>query len=131
MALYLNKKELVHRISNGFLSHNGYINGELYNIYKKNDIDIDEIGNMRFLKCILAIIDSMDEEGLEIYPKNLRGSRLRDIREKRGKSAGWVAVMAGISKTTVYDIENGLTVPRKTTLGKIAKVLHVTIEELG
>lgn len=131
MALYINKKEAIHRISNGFLSHDGYVNGQFFDIYKRNGIDVYEVGNARLLNCIAAILDSMDDEGIEIYPKELRGTKIRDIRKSQDRSASWVAIKAGLSKSCLYKIENGDAVPRQSTLVRIANVLHVKVEDLG
>lgn len=131
MALYLKKQEIVHRICNGYITHDGYVDGKPYNIYKANDIPFCELRYEKILKCFMDILDSMDGEGVEIYPKDLRGARIQEIRKKQGKSGAWVASKAGLSKTTVYSIEKGLKVPRLSTLTKIAEVLHVTLDELG
>ena len=131
MALYINERELIHRICNGFLSHDGYVNGEFYDIYVKNDINIFEIWNMQLLDCIAAIIESMESEGVQIYPKDLRGSKIRDIRKQQKRSVNWLALKTGLSKTTIYDIEYGLKKPRIQTLEKIAKALKVKVEDLG
>lgn len=131
MALYINKLEAAYRIGNGFLSNDGYVNGQMFNIYRRNGIDTSDPYFKRIMKCVMAVLDSMDENGVEIYPKDLRGAKLREIRKEQGMTGTWVALKAGLSKTTIYDIEKGLTVPRQATLAKIAKALHVSIEELG
>lgn len=131
MALYIKKLEAIHRVGNGFVTKDGIIDGQIYNIYKENGIDISDPRYKKMLKCVMIILNSMDEDGVEVYPKDLRGSKLREIRRQQGKSGSWVAIKAGLSKTTVYDIENGLTVPRPGTLKKIAGALHVPLEELG
>ena len=131
MALYINKLEAAYRIGNGFLSNDGYVNGQMFNIYRRNGIDTSDPYFKRIIKCVMAVLDSMDENGVEIYPTDLRGAKLREIRKEQGMTGTWVALKAGLSKTTIYDIEKGLTVPRQATLAKIAKALHVSIEELG
>ncbi len=131
MALYIKKLEAIYRVGNGFVTKNGIINGEIYNIYKENGIDISDPRYKKMLKCVMLILNSMDEDGIQVYPKDLMGSRIREIRKQQGKSGSWVAIKAGLSKTTVYDIEKGLKVPRLVTLAKIADALHVSLEELG
>lgn len=131
MALYIKKLEAIYRVGNGYVTKNGIVNGETYNIYKENGIDISDPRYKKMLKCVMLILNSMDEDGIQVYPKDLMGSRLREIRKQKGKSGAWVALKAGISKTTVYDIEKGLKVPRLVTLAKIADALHVSLEELG
>ena len=131
MALYLEEKELVHRICNGFLSHDGYVDGQFFDIYKRNGIDTDEIGTMQMLSCVMKIIESMRNEGVQIYPNNLRGTKIREIRKQQKKSVNWISWKTGLSRTTIYDIEYGITKPRQTTLEKIARALKVEIEALG
>lgn len=131
MALYINKQELIHRLCNGFLTHNGYVNGEFFDIFAENKIDIFLPEYSRMMNCIAAIIESMDSEGIQIYPKELRGSKIRDIRKSQNKSVNWVALKTGLSKTTIYDIEYGIKKPRLATLEKIAKALKVEVEALG
>ena len=131
MALYINKQELIHRLCNGFVTHDGYIDGEFFDIFAKNGINIFLPDYSRMMDCVAVIVESMESEGVQIYPKNLRGSKIREIRKQQGKSVNWVALKAGLSKTTIYDIEYGLTKPRQLTLEKIAKALKVDIEALG
>lgn len=131
MALYINAQELVHRIGNGFVTHDGYVDGEFYDIYKKHGIDVYEFGNMQLLSCIVEIIESVQDEGIQIYPKELRGSKIRDIRKKQNRSVSWVSLKSGVCRTAIYDIEYGLTKPRLSTLEKIAKALKVSVEDLG
>ena len=131
MALYLNENELVHRICNGFLTHDGYVDGKFYDIYKRNDINVEEIWAMEMLSCVMKIIKSMEDEGVQIYPKELRGRNIREIRKGQEKSVNCISLKTGLSRTTIYDIEYGLTKPRFSTLEKIAKALKVDIEALG
>ena len=70
-------------------------------------------------------------EGIQIYPKELRGRNIREIRKRQEKSVNWISLKTGLSRTTIYDIEYGLTKPRFSTLEKIAKALKVDIEALG
>ena len=133
MAVYISKRELVHRFCNGFVSHDGYVDGKFVDVYKQNGIDIlhPDFKTERIINCIVKIIDSMDDEGIVLYPNDLRGSKIREIRKRQGKSTGWVALKTGLSKTTIYDIERGLTKPRIGTLEKIAKALKVEVDDLG
>lgn len=132
MALYIKKLEAIWRIGNGFITKDGIVDGKIYDIYKANGIDIyNDPHYKRMLKCVMEILNSMDEDGVQIYAKNLRGAKIREIRKKQGKSGSWVAIKAGLSKTTIYDIENGIKKPRQDTLLRIADALHVPIEELG
>lgn len=131
MALYIEERELMHRISNGFLSHDGYVDGKFFDIYARNGIEIDELGTKQFLSCIMEIIKSMEKEGVQLYPNDLRGKHVRDIRKQKAKSVNWISLRTGLSKTTIYDIEYGRTKPRFETLERIAKALKVEVEALG
>ena len=131
MALYINKQEFIHRICNGFITHDGYIDEKFFDIWKANGFDYDDKNFCRMVDCVMVILESLDSEGVQIYPKDLRGSKLREVRMRQGKSAGWVATMTGLSKTTIYDIEKGIKKPRIATLEKIAKVLRVDVDALG
>ena len=131
MALYINKQELIHRLCNGFITHNGYVDGEFFDIFVENGIDIFLPEYSRMMDCIAAIIESMDSEGIQIYPPDLRGSKLRQERKRQKRSVNWLALKTGLSKTAIYDIEYGRTKPRQATLEKLAKALKVEIEVLG
>mgnify|MGYP002869123885 CR=1 FL=1 len=131
MGLYISKQELTHRICNGFVTHDGYVDGKFFDIYKDNKINVYSPETAQLLNCILTIIESMQDEGIVLYPKDLRGSKIRELRKRQGKSTGWLALKTGLSKTTIYDIERGLTKPRLATLEKIAEALRVEVEELG
>ena len=131
MALYINKQELAHRFYNGFVTHDGYVDGKFVDVYAKAKVDIRDPETARVLNCVAEIIESMTKEGVVMYPKDLRGSKIREIRKRQGKSTGWVALKTSLSKTTIYDIERGLTKPRIGTLEKIAKALKVEVDDLG
>lgn len=131
MGLYIRKSELIRRINNGFLSSDGYVDNKFFDIYRKNDINIHEVWNARLLKCIMEIINSMDSEAIDLFPKDLRGSKIRDIRVKQDRSIEWLSKKSGVSRTAIYDIEDGLSIPHKSTLEKIAKALKVEVEDLG
>lgn len=133
MAIYLKKQEVAERVGKGFVTKDGVVDGKAYNIYRANGIDICDPDFNKTIKCVITILNSMEKngEGIELYPKDIRGIRLHDIRKQQGKSGSWVAIKAGVSKTTIYDIENGLTIPRPSTLAKIAKALNISLEELS
>ena len=131
MALYLNKKDIIHRVCNGYLSDTGYVNGRFFDIWKANGFDADSMSFCRMMDCFMVILDSMDDKGIQIYPKDLRGRKLREVRKSKNRSANWLAMKTGLSKTTIYDIENGVKIPRIGTLEKIANALKVEIETLG
>ncbi|BAB67183.1 helix-turn-helix domain-containing protein [Sulfurisphaera tokodaii] len=58
------------------------------------------------------------------------GKRITEIREKKGISVTQLAKMAGISKSTLWEIENGKISPNISTLWSIANALGVTFGEL-
>lgn len=60
------------------------------------------------------------------------GKRIHRLRRERLLSASELAQMAGISRTTLHNIETGQTQtePRPRTLRKIAAVLDVEPREL-
>ena len=58
------------------------------------------------------------------------GKRITELREKKGISVTQLAKMAGISKSTLWEIENGKISPTISTLWSIANALGVTFGEL-
>ena len=56
-------------------------------------------------------------------------SRLRAVRERKALTQQELADLAGISRQTVVQIENGLE-PRPTTTRKLARALKVQPAEL-
>src|SRR5215208_1200026 len=52
-------------------------------------------------------------------------SYLRYIREKRGLSQYELSELTGIPQAAISKIERGLRKPHMTTLGKLARALHV------
>jgi len=54
------------------------------------------------------------------------GERLLMLREHRGMSQGGLAKLAGLGQATISQIEGGqVTAPRKATVARLARVLHV------
>lgn len=59
------------------------------------------------------------------------GYKIKEIREKKQISQTKLAQMSGISRATIWALENGTERTTTTrTLEKIAKALNTTIEEL-
>lgn len=56
--------------------------------------------------------------------------KIRELREKKGLSQDDLANAAGISKTSVYNIEHKRTNPQPTTLRRIADALNVQIDDI-
>jgi len=57
-------------------------------------------------------------------------NRLRPVRESRGFSASDLAQRAGVSRQTIYSIEEGTFLPNTAIALKLARILDVTVEEL-
>lgn len=129
MAYYLSEKELIHRICNGFLTHDGYVNDKFIDIYKTKGIDIDEIGTKQVLNCVCMIIKSMHKDAIQLYPRDIRGSKVREIRMDQAMSLAELSRRSGVAKTTLNDIEFGRINPFDYTLKKIATALDVDIED--
>ncbi len=58
------------------------------------------------------------------------GARLRQLREKRLLSQRDLATLAGVSQTTIVNIEGGRTRPHPSTLRRLAVALGVGPEAL-
>jgi transcriptional regulator with XRE-family HTH domain len=61
---------------------------------------------------------------------NMRGDRLREIRELRQYSQRELAVRCGMGEKQIFRYENGENDPTADTLAKIAKELSVTTDYL-
>ncbi|MBV8811337.1 MAG: helix-turn-helix domain-containing protein [Acidobacteriaceae bacterium] len=57
-------------------------------------------------------------------------TRLREIRKLRGFSAADLAHRVGVSRQTIYSIEDGSFVPNTTVSLQLARALDVTVEEI-
>ena len=57
----------------------------------------------------------------------LRNNHLRDVREKLGLTLQQLADRAGIGRSTLIEIEAGVSVPRLDTAMRIASALGVDI----
>ena len=128
MALYINERELVDRLKTGRITADGFLNGKPFNIYKAKGIDINELGSKQVLECVMTIVRSMESEGIKLYPREVRGSKLRDIRIKKGYRLIGLARKTGISREAIYRIEAGKSTPHRETLDKLATALGVEIE---
>lgn len=58
------------------------------------------------------------------------GDKIKFLRLRDNKSLSVLAKQAGISKSTLSNIENNITVCKKPTLSKICDVLNVSYEVL-
>ena len=57
-------------------------------------------------------------------------NKLHEIREEKGVSLRELAKLAGVSKTQINEIENGQSDPTLKTMCRIAKALHMKIEDI-
>ncbi len=57
-------------------------------------------------------------------------TRLQEIRKARGLSAAALAQAVGVSRQTIYSIEDGSFVPNTAVSLQLARVLDVTVEEI-
>src|SRR5581483_287307 len=55
---------------------------------------------------------------------------LQEIRKRRGISAADLARRIGVSRQTIYAIEDGTYVPNTTVSLQLSRVLDVTVEEI-
>ncbi|KHO39104.1 DNA-binding protein [Clostridium tetani] len=58
------------------------------------------------------------------------GEKIQKLRKEKNLSLRALAEKAGISKSTLSDIENGNTNPTTNTLNKLATALNVSLEDL-
>ncbi len=58
------------------------------------------------------------------------GSRLREIRQKKGLNLRGVSQLSGVSRSMLSKIETGRSSPTATTLGKVCEGLGVSISQL-
>lgn len=58
------------------------------------------------------------------------GSRIRELRKKRGWSQEYLATQAGVHRTYMWGIEHGVRNPSVRHLAQIAGALGVPIAEL-
>lgn len=59
------------------------------------------------------------------------GSKLKELRNKKGFTVRQLALQAGISNSYLSQVENGKrSIPKPATLEKIAKGMHVPKEDI-
>ncbi|MTD32429.1 helix-turn-helix domain-containing protein [Paludibacterium denitrificans] len=58
------------------------------------------------------------------------GSRIKEARQARKKSQGWLAEQAGVNQSAVSHWETGLTEPTTNNLSLIAQALRISFEWL-
>ena len=129
MALYIKQAELYHRIANGFLTHDGVINGEFYDIWQDYGINLRDPKVDKIINVVGKIIDSMDDYGVHLYPREYRGCKVRDIRLSKGVTVTALSKRTGLSKTAIYRLEAGASKPSQETMIKIATALNVDVSD--
>ena len=72
----------------------------------------------------------MDQNNEQPTPGSVVGRNVRRLRERRGLSLADLGTRAGVSKTTVHDLEGGTANPRLETLYAIATALSVGLADL-
>ena len=127
--IFVNSSELTHRICNGFLSHDGKVDGKFIDIYKENGLDVEDPIVEKTLKSVISIVESMEKEGLTFYPRNVEGNRIREIRLKQNLSVRALAEISGLSSTAIVNIEKGLNKPRPITLHRLADALYCSVDD--
>jgi DNA-binding XRE family transcriptional regulator len=55
---------------------------------------------------------------------------LHEVRRRKGLSAGSLADLSGVSRTTICALENGASEASPSTLQKLAAALRMTCEEV-
>jgi transcriptional regulator with XRE-family HTH domain len=60
----------------------------------------------------------------------INGEKLRELRERRFLSHRELAKLAGVSPTTVLNLERGAGEPQRRTIRKLAQALKVAPTEL-
>ena len=58
------------------------------------------------------------------------GSAIRDARRTRGMTQERLALESGLQRKTIYEVENGKTDPRLTTIQRIAETLDLSPGDL-
>lgn len=69
MARMIDAKELSHRLCNGFISHDGYVDGEFVDVFRDNGFELfannGDNDCMRFMEQVIRIVESMPEVDAE------------------------------------------------------------------
>jgi transcriptional regulator with XRE-family HTH domain len=60
----------------------------------------------------------------------VNGKKLKAIREKRGLSQGELGALIGSNVHQIYRYENGVNDPTSEMLGRIARILKVSVDYL-
>lgn len=131
MDTYLDTKELKHRLHNGFISHDGYIDGVFTDIFINHGYNIEDPMVQGVLECVIDIVDSTEKDtGIVVYPKDIKGWKLRDIRISQNLSIRALADLSGMSPSAVGHIEAGMSRPRPDTLKRLAEALCCSVNDL-
>lgn len=57
-------------------------------------------------------------------------NRVKQTRRRRGLTLEALAIKSQVGKSTIHDIESGKAIPTIETALKLAKAMHVLVDEL-
>lgn len=130
--MYLDAQELRHRLCNGFISHDGYVDGVFTDIFVKHGYNIEDPTVQGVLECVIDIVDYTEKDtGIVVYPKDIKGWKLRDIRMSQNLSMKALGEISGMSPSAIGHIEAGMSKPRPDTLKRIADALCCSVDDLS
>lgn len=130
--MYLDARELRHRLYNGFISHDGYVDGVFTDIFAKHGYNFDDPTVQGVLECVIDIVDYAEKDtGIVIYPKDIKGWKLRDIRMSQNLSIRALADLSDMSPSAIGHIEAGMSRPRPDTLKRLADALCCDVSDLS
>lgn len=69
------------------------------------------------------------DEDLTALAENL-SANLRFVRNKRNLTQGQLAKLCGVPRSTVANLETGISNPTLSVLARLARALHLSLEEL-
>ena len=70
-----------------------------------------------------------DDAGLAALTEHL-AENLRFLRQKRGLTQGQLAKLCGVPRSTVANLETGISNPTLSVLARLARALHLSLEEM-
>ena len=68
----------------------------------------------------------LPEKGTEVVDKGLIGSRIRDVRKRKGLSQTEFGERIGFHKNQVYNVENGKSIPSDEFLSAVSREFKVS-----
>lgn len=128
MARYINKDELIKRLSTGCIPADD--NSQEINVYRSKKLEMDDLTTRCVLSCVMLIVNSMDDSSIDIYPREIKAEKIRAARLEKKMSLSQLSRKSGVSLKHLHKIENGLCKPFPQTIVKIADALGVKAESL-